>query len=70
MVEHFRQRVETFLEATGFKPSEFGRQSIGDASFVLNLRRGRCPRLDTADRVIAFMNEVERKARHRTDRRE
>ena len=53
--DDFRRRVETFLEASGVKPSELGRQALGDPSFVLNLRRGRSPTLVTADRVLAFI---------------
>jgi len=53
--EHFRHEVEAFLAATGFKPTEFGRQAVGDPSFVLNLRRGRSPTLATADKVLSFM---------------
>ena len=55
----FRTRVEAFLSASGFKPTEFGRQSVGDPSFVLGLRRGRSPTLATADRVLAFIAEIE-----------
>ncbi len=55
MAEQFRDEVEAFLAATGFKPTEFGRLAVGDPSFVLNLRRGRSPRLTTADKVMAFI---------------
>lgn len=55
----FRERVEAFLDASGFKPSEFGRQAVGDRSFVLNLRRGRSPTLATADRVLSFIRDCE-----------
>ena len=55
----FRERVEAFLKASGFKPTEFGRQAIGDPSFVLNLRRGRSPTLATADKVLTFITELE-----------
>ncbi|MFN3347385.1 hypothetical protein [Pseudorhodoplanes sp.] len=57
--EQFAVRVETFLQASGFKPTEFGRQAIGDASFILNLRRGRSPTLATADKVLAFIEQLE-----------
>lgn len=57
--EHFRGRVEAFLAAHRFKPTEFGRQAVGDPSFVLNLRRGRSPTLATADKVEAFMTAFE-----------
>jgi hypothetical protein len=57
--EHFVARVEAFLQVSGFKPTEFGRQAIGDASFILNLRRGRSPTLATADKVLAFIEQLE-----------
>jgi hypothetical protein len=57
--EQFRKRVEAFLAAHRFKPTEFGRQAVGDPSFVLNLRRGRSPTLATADKVVSFMASFE-----------
>ena len=57
--EHFLSRVETFLAQTGTKTTEFGRSAIGDASFVLNLRRGRSPTLATADKVLNFIDKLE-----------
>lgn len=57
--EQFLARVEEFLKATGVKPSEFGRQSVGDPSFVVNLRRGRSPTLATVDKVLAFIGQLE-----------
>lgn len=57
--KHFIARVEDFLKRTGFKPSEFGKQAVGDSAFVTNLRRGRSPTLATADRVMAFIAELE-----------
>ncbi len=58
--EQFRDTVEGFLERTGTKPSEFGRQAIGDPSLILSLRRGRSPTLVTADKVLAFIRRQER----------
>ncbi|MFM9860638.1 hypothetical protein RUR49_19440 [Pseudoxanthobacter sp. M-2] len=55
----FRERVEAFLAASEFKPTEFGRQATGDPTFVLNLRRGRSPTLATVDKVLAFIAEME-----------
>lgn len=70
--EQFVARVEVFLESTGFKSSEFGRQAIGDPNFVLNLRRGRSPTLATADRVLAFIvrleEEYDNRRRNRRDK--
>ncbi|CUA90661.1 hypothetical protein Ga0061061_11456 [Chelatococcus sambhunathii] len=66
----FREQVEAFLAAHDFKPTEFGRQAVGDPSFVLGLRRGRSPTLATADKVLAFMAEFEatERKRHRQRR--
>ena len=69
ITDQFRKRVEAFLEATGFKPSDFGRQAVGDPSFVLNLRRGRSPTLSTADKVLAFIAASEDAPRRRADRK-
>jgi hypothetical protein len=57
--EQFAARVEAFLAASGWKATEFGRQAIGDAGFVLNLRRGRSPTLATADKVLAFIETMQ-----------
>jgi hypothetical protein len=65
----FREQVETFIEAHGFKPTEFGRQAVGDPSFVLSLRRGRSPTLATADKVLSFMTDFEANGRKRNRQR-
>ena len=57
--EQFHSTVEEFLERTGFKTTEFGRQAVGDPSLVLNLRRGRSPTLATADRILGFIAETD-----------
>jgi len=66
----FREQVEAFIAAHGFKPTEFGRQAVGDPSFILGLRRGRSPTLATADRVLSFMADFEstERKRHRPRR--
>ena len=51
----FPDAVEAWLERTGTPPARLGAEALGDPSFVLRLRRGRVPRLDTADRVLAFI---------------
>ncbi len=65
----FREQVEAFLKAHGFKPTEFGRQAVGDPPFALGLRRGPRPTLATADRVLSFIAEFEavelKRHRHR-----
>ena len=62
LTEQFHAAVEEFLERTGFKPTEFGRQAVGDPSLVLNLRRGRSPTLATVDRILAFMEASDRES--------
>ncbi len=50
--KQFHRTLEEFLERSGVKPTEFGRQAVGDPSLVLNQRRGRSPSLATADRIL------------------
>jgi predicted transcriptional regulator len=65
----FREQVEAFIAAYGFKPTEFGRQALGDPSFVMTLRRGRSPRLATAEKVLSFMEEFKQTDRKRARQR-
>ena len=51
----FRREVDAFLEVTRIKPYLFGRSAAGNPSFVVDLRRGRAPRLDTMERVRTWM---------------
>ena len=53
----FRDAAQAYLERTGTPPARLGKRALGDPSFVLRLLRGRIPRLDTADRVLAFIGE-------------
>ena len=57
--EQFRAEVEVFLTASRMKPTDFGREAIGDPSFVTRLRQGRSPSLATADKVRAFIGALE-----------
>jgi len=68
LTKQFHSTVEEFLERTGFKPTEFGRQSAGDPSLMLNLRRGRSPTLATVDRILAFIRESDAAASKRRRR--
>ena len=54
----FRDAVEAWLKRTGMAPARLGAEALGDPSFVLRLRRGRVPRMDTADTVLAFIGEA------------
>lgn len=55
LTKQFERRVTAFLRRTRLSPSEFGERAVGDRKFVGDVRRGRSPRLATADRVLAFM---------------
>lgn len=47
--------IEAFLSETGTTASAFGRSATGDPNFVGDLRAGRRPNLDLADRVWGFI---------------
>lgn len=49
--DQFLDEVETFLADAGISPSRFGRETVGDPNFVIDLRAGRNPSLLTADKV-------------------
>ena len=51
------RKIETFLRRTGMPATKFGRLATRDPRFVLDLRNGRSPRSETAERVEHFMNE-------------
>ncbi len=57
LATRFRTTVEAFLERTGTAPARLGLDALRDPSFVHRLSNGREPRLETADRVLAFMDE-------------
>ena len=62
----FRREVEAFIAVTRTKASLLGQEAVGDPCFVRRLRQGASPRLDTCDRVSAWMesqsSEAERRA--------
>ena len=53
--EAFLADVEAFLERSGMKPTNFGKEAVKDPNFVWDLRSGRLPTLGVVDRVYAFM---------------
>lgn len=67
--ELFQAEVEAFLAASRMKPTDFGREAIGDPGFITHLRRGRSPSLATADKVRAFILRLESEAKDRQARR-
>lgn len=56
-VEKFRTEVETFIARHGMKPTRFGKDFAGDPLFVFQLRKGREPRTDTRQKVLAAMKQ-------------
>ena len=50
------RKIEKFLRRTDMAPTRFGMLSIGDPTFVFDLRRGREPRRRMEARVEHFMN--------------
>ncbi len=50
-----RGAIAGFLARRELSPTRFGQAAVGNPSFVIGSRRGRSPRLDTADRALAFM---------------
>ncbi len=56
------RRIETYLERSGARPTNFGRAAIRDPSLVRDLRRGRELRPETAARIRAFLDKVEEAA--------
>ena len=60
LTEQFERHVAVFLRRSRLTPSEFGALAVGDPKFLGDVRRGRSPRLTTADRVLAFMEAYTR----------
>ena len=51
------RRIERFLRETGMPWTKFGRLAAHDPRFVGDLRNGRTPRAETAERIEHFMNK-------------
>lgn len=53
----FKAEVEAFLSATEMDATTFGKEALGDPSFVFDLRnKGRSPSGRTMDRVREWMS--------------
>ena len=55
----FLTEIEAFLARTKMPPTSFGTQAVKDPNFVRDLRGGRSPSLETADRVRDFIRSQE-----------
>lgn len=51
------KRIERFCVERDVKPTAFGRQAIGDANLITNLRANRSLTLKTAARIMTFIAE-------------
>lgn len=49
------KEIEAYCTARGVKPCVFGKQAMGDPSFVPSLRRGRDLRTRTVDAIRHYM---------------
>ena len=50
--------VEKHLGKKGITAARFGRDALGDPCFVFQLRRGREPRRETVQKVLAYMKRT------------
>lgn len=56
--DFIRGTIEAYLARTNMSAREFGVLTLGDPGFVSSLKSARSLRLDTADRVLQFMDEA------------
>ena len=47
--------IDKFLRRTNMPPTRFGRLAVRDPRLVGDMRNGREPRAETAERVLAFI---------------
>jgi hypothetical protein len=56
--EQFTAEVQAFLSQHGLDGWRFGKAALGDPNFVADLERGRCPNLNTIEKVRGYMDSV------------
>ena len=56
------RKIERFLRETGMPWTKFGRLAAHDPRFVGDLRNGRMPRPETAERIEHFMSDYRESA--------
>ena len=56
--DFIRETIEAYLARTNMSARKFGVLALGDPGFVSSLKSRRSMRLDTADRVLQFMDEA------------
>lgn len=55
----FHSRCAEFCERHGIAPTRFGREAVGEASFLKALEAGRSPGLALARKAIEYMQRIE-----------
>ena len=56
--KEFTKHIEDHLEATGEKPSSFGRRVLGDSGAIPRLFEGTDPRLSTMQRILKAIEKA------------
>ena len=51
------ERIDSFLARHGMAPSRLGREALGEAQFVSEVRKGRTPGLGTLGKLLEFMRK-------------
>ncbi|HTU11619.1 MAG TPA: hypothetical protein VMG08_12070 [Allosphingosinicella sp.] len=59
---HLMRRIQLFLERADMAPTRFGREAVGDPRLVGDLKNGRELRATTVSRIVAWLDEQEKKA--------
>lgn len=54
--------IDVFLRRQGLTPTEFGWEAVKDPNLYRQLKKGRNPRLETMDRIRAFIRANEQSA--------
>ena len=52
---HLLREIELYIRRLDMPVTRFGREAANDPRFVLDLRRGREPRPETAERIRRYM---------------
>ena len=60
------REIEAFLARHHIPAATFGAQSMNDRAFLYRLRDGAQPRLDTAEKLRAYMDRIDRKSQKKT----
>ncbi|WP_106638847.1 hypothetical protein [Allosphingosinicella vermicomposti] len=56
---HILRRIEVYLRKSNTPATRFGREAMRDPRLVLDLRQGRELRMETAARLIAYLDSKE-----------